>query len=685
MSKTKPSTGNRGRGALRTLTSLGVLCLAPFATAHAADTCESSFQTSGSMFTGKTFEAKTVVAGASARGAIGQMKSIAAAEGFDVGLDTLSGSQGTLPMEQKAQGNSRGFPLEFVANDQGEVSIKASLPAGMSAREKDMRTSMCGMLAKVKPRAADAAPAVAATPAGPGGGSAAPTGAPVVLPKPFSPEQSTELCALNFNDDLNAVAGTKANYATWTLTSSGENAHQALARVRALLAKDSNTKVVGEDYHGARGGLDIFLGGAVYVRTTVMDLPDPRPLSVRVEFDGDMGATSFVMRTYPKQQPLADRVQFTACSMLAAAAAGAAPPAPGEAGKAPRLRNPFKKAVDPMEEAKARGQRRQDGVDALYQRAMHAGKAFVVTPTLFMHSKYKGLGLDELREDKLVNYWLDQTEYVQWQNTTDRSSVIRVGNNETIAERGLAGYTYGYPGGGGKSNYLIFIVEPGTYELTSTHAEMRRAPMPDMSSKAWSDRPALGKVSFTATTDTEYYKSTEWQNAKFDTRTYTETYCQLVHMASGGCVGYGTTTRKVTEQVAAAGYVDVRHDRQVGGLLVDTELAKPFASFHVGKGEVAVVDGFVVDGTTASIDPDACKQTADDVATCALRSFNLLRVPTHKEHVTEWQNSGWVAPTVATLLGTAKAVPVTVNATTLPEKPGTFEAAWGHRTALKNK
>jgi len=110
------------------------------------------------MFTGKSFEAHAAVPGLSAQAAVAQMKVLAASDGFELGSDTLSGANATLELTQKPQGNSRGFPIEFAADGQGQLTLKTSLPAGMSASEKDMRANMCGMLARVKIGGATAEP-----------------------------------------------------------------------------------------------------------------------------------------------------------------------------------------------------------------------------------------------------------------------------------------------------------------------------------------------------------------------------------------------------------------------------------------------------------------------------------------------------------------------------------------------
>ncbi|WP_369930476.1 hypothetical protein [Xanthomonas sp. NCPPB 2632] len=660
-----------------------LLFLAACPAARAADTCESTFKASGSLFSGKVFEARWIAPGVTAQGAVEQMKVIAPGEDFQVGQDTLAGSTAKLALTSKPQGNSRGFPVEFSADDSGQLVLKASLPAGMGASEKNMRASMCGILAKVKPRGVESSvPATATTDA------RAAQGAPGALPGPISPEDSTRLCEANFTDETDVVGGTRSVFGTWTLTSSGDDAQHAFGRLKAFLAKTSDARMLREDFHGKKGAMDISLTSGAYIRSTIMDAPDVRPFPVRVEFDSDMGAVSLVLRTYSKQQGSRDALRSIACAMLSATAAGTAPSSPNQSEKTPRLRNPFKK-VENSAMAKRTDdlKRRNDGMEALFVRAIYAGKAFVAMPTLFVFKKYQGTGVDQLREEQLVNYWIDLTATTQWQRADDAADVLQTGSMSSMTEQGLHGFAYRYPGGSGKSEYGLFIVDPGTYQLKGTSTEFRRASMPDMSTQAGPAKSSLGSVSFVSTQDTEYYKTQAWQGATYQNGTYTGTYCALMDSSTGGCAGFDVGTRSYSKQVSSAGYKTVQLDKQVSGLLVTTALSRPFASFRVGKGDVVYADGFVVDGASIAINHDACKQADADTATCALKSFNVLRVPATAEHVSEWQRSGLIAPSLAGLLGKAKPADITLGAgvVALPQKPGTFEAGWATRYALKSK
>src|ERR1700748_1052947 len=87
----------------------------------AQDACTANFTHGGDSKTGLTFAASTTVAGVDAAAAIAQMKTIAAADGFELGAENHQGDQGTLTIQQKANGNARGFPLFITAGNTGNV------------------------------------------------------------------------------------------------------------------------------------------------------------------------------------------------------------------------------------------------------------------------------------------------------------------------------------------------------------------------------------------------------------------------------------------------------------------------------------------------------------------------------------------------------------------------------------
>jgi len=117
------------------------------ALAHAG-TCEESFTKSGSILSGQKFAASVTLPGLKPASAIGQMRGIVVAKGYDV--LAVEPEDGSMLIEQAQTGKARAFPLTITATDDGIVRMEAKLRAGMSAPSEPAKAEMCGMLNQLK-------------------------------------------------------------------------------------------------------------------------------------------------------------------------------------------------------------------------------------------------------------------------------------------------------------------------------------------------------------------------------------------------------------------------------------------------------------------------------------------------------------------------------------------------------
>ena len=130
-----------------------MMLLAMVSPAAMAETeCESAFSTEGDPRNGAEYATSARIAGTTAASALGQLQSIAAADGFRVlGEDPAAG---TLTIEQ-AKG-VRPFLIEWQARQEGAstiVSVRTRLNRGATARAEDIRGGMSGMIARIRPGA----------------------------------------------------------------------------------------------------------------------------------------------------------------------------------------------------------------------------------------------------------------------------------------------------------------------------------------------------------------------------------------------------------------------------------------------------------------------------------------------------------------------------------------------------
>ncbi|HKX89817.1 MAG TPA: hypothetical protein VJM13_11450 [Sphingopyxis sp.] len=128
-------------------------------TANAA-TCEEAFVKKGNAITGLRFTAAVTVADLPPAVAIGQMRGLVAAKGYDIMADEAE--YGSMLIEQPMTGGARAFPIQITATQTGGIGtvvMEAKLRAGQSTKSEAAMAEMCGMLNQIKGGKAGAAAA----------------------------------------------------------------------------------------------------------------------------------------------------------------------------------------------------------------------------------------------------------------------------------------------------------------------------------------------------------------------------------------------------------------------------------------------------------------------------------------------------------------------------------------------
>lgn len=128
-------------------------------TANAA-TCEEAFVKKGNPITGLRFTAAVTVADLPPAVAIGQMRGLVAAKGYDIMADEAE--YGSMLIEQPMTGTVRAFPIQISATQTGGIGtvvMEAKLRAGQTTKADAAMAEMCGMLNQIKGGKAGAAAA----------------------------------------------------------------------------------------------------------------------------------------------------------------------------------------------------------------------------------------------------------------------------------------------------------------------------------------------------------------------------------------------------------------------------------------------------------------------------------------------------------------------------------------------
>jgi hypothetical protein len=116
-----------------------------------AGTCEDNFLAEGDPRNGAEFSTASTISNLNAQSALGQLRAIALADGFNVLGEESTASQGTLTIEQK---NGRHPFLIYLTavnkNNAADISIRTKLNRRTVAKPEDIRNGMCGMIARIK-------------------------------------------------------------------------------------------------------------------------------------------------------------------------------------------------------------------------------------------------------------------------------------------------------------------------------------------------------------------------------------------------------------------------------------------------------------------------------------------------------------------------------------------------------
>jgi hypothetical protein len=670
----------RARAARLLAVSL-TLALAPCAAVHAADACEASFQSSGDEATGLVFDARIKIPQLRVSDALLKMRDIATADGFEVGKDVIGNGKGMLVLVQKPGKKTRPFGIEVNANDQGTVSMTAHMPPGMQATSENIRPAMCGMLARLQSSGGETGGGTSLGSLATRSDTSAPAAAGGTMPAPVTPEESSRICTANVEGLTGEVDDTRPVFATWTLGPGGDDARAALERVKKGAGGMSDLRVGNDSYAGKIGRLNVdVISTSSYVDSSSSSKDgETPPFPVHIEYDAGMAAISLAAQPRAGRKMNAGRIGYLMCTLAAMA---------NQAAKPEKPRGYLSRALIPSfnrdrREAEGKTSLQSQSHEALYKRAIYAGKAFVITPAVDLKDKYGSMTQSQKREKALIDYWVDATAVTVWQDRAHPDNQLTTGYAANEFAEGFRGWTAALPWH--NSLYTVYFVDPGTYDLKKASLELRRASLPSTAESHATTSPKIGTVTLAATLDTEYYRTQEWKSADYRTTMVDQPYC-VTQPNGSGCAYVAHEQVANTEMVSPAHYEDVSHKRAAGGLAVSATLTRPFASFTVTPGDVALIDGFWADADSAAIDTNACKKDDSDTITCAITRFSLWRVPAMANAAAIGrQATADVAPVKSGIFADAHPVPVQVTAKPTDANPSVIEAPGAKRYVIDAK
>ncbi|UOO89443.1 hypothetical protein LVJ82_00235 [Vitreoscilla massiliensis] len=266
----------------------------------------------------------------------------------------------------------------------------------------------------------------------------------------------------------------------------------------------------------------------------------------------------------------------------------------------------------------------RDAVEVRISAAVQTGMGVVVMTTPNLDSIG---GWDFSRADDMVTFNMLRDSGMQWQNLDIPGQYFNAGpghlywhtKKEHSAHLQLVD---------GRTAYQVFIVAPGRYGLKASETVRPRSPLPVLSPQAKLKSGGLGKVLIAQIEATEYHQEPQWSNDRYSTKTATQSYCSLVHTASGACVQYSDYAYEYSSLDRAAGWYLATQSKQVPNLRLRVGLDQPFATFKVNPSEIVLVDGFYAENQNVGFNPNDCSASAGDEITCRVNRFTAVRMGT---------------------------------------------------------
>ncbi|WP_109124859.1 hypothetical protein [Dyella sp. C11] len=479
-------------------------------------------------------------------------------------------------------------------------------------------------------------------------------------------------------------------YSTWSL-GSNLNIPATIDNLKAYGTQAKNMHLAASAVHGNKATITVVLDDPGVINDGAFSIngPDRRAVSMRIDMDTSLNAASFSTRLNKEQGNVSqERLRRVACTLVSIVAHGAPLPEEKKASTSGiHLRNPFKSQQKEAAERLAAVQEKQNqNLDMmrhaqalLYQRAQQAGKAIVFMPMMNVDAKYSAASVGETISGgpKHQAFRFDQTATLVWHASGDPNNLLQAGNQSSLYQTGLFGYIQKVYAN--KIFYGVFIVDPGSYDLIGLTYDLDHSGLPALSSKQWTEKPALGMASLAPTSNAEFSTHQAWADAQYqNVQVYDGSSCTMVQSGGGvtGCVAWQDQYHNETRMTDAGGWRTAVDKNYAGGLQIALTLTRPFARFEAKPGEVIVTDGFFPSTDSMVIDNDACHQAKGDVVACGIQKLALYRITGRKSELPLAPDSASKSPTLVNLISRAEYRPMTVNATSRAETPGTYEAGW---------
>jgi hypothetical protein len=323
-------------------------------------------------------------------------------------------------------------------------------------------------------------------------------------------------------------------------------------------------------------------------------------------------------------------------------------------------------AQAPSEEFTKYQRKNREKADQIIETLYNQGRAILIVATLGIDFKYP---TEALLDDNLADEVTDKgrsaaVEYsmaMEWVNVTDPESMVVIAQNVSLQQIGPPGWFYRHKIG--NNDYLVFVVEPGTYSLSKISYPRPRSRLGEGQFIASGHRTAaIGELRQVASSMLEAEETMVYRDAITTTVAGSEE-CNWWY--KGVCT-QSVYTPEYTEQTRAAGYYPMTNYLPIPATDVGIKFTDEVASFQVEAGEVILVDGLFPQPLDTDMGVDDCRR-GESMEVCALQSMELVRAKGSVEQLRAFDFAAVFYPRLGKLVSGVQHRQLKLNGTPLGE------------------
>lgn len=302
----------------------------------------------------------------------------------------------------------------------------------------------------------------------------------------------------------------------------------------------------------------------------------------------------------------------------------------------------------------------RETLDKIFEALHQKGKAIVIVATPAMKLKYPTEAvLDDNLADEVTDSGtsaaIDYSMVAEWNNIAEPGQTIAVSQNLAFGQIGPSGYFYRFEGK--KVDYLVYVIEAGTYSLHKiSYPKPRTKLNPARGSNADGGSAAVGELRQIASNMLEAEQVSVFLNAATTTVAASE---QCNWWYKGVCT-QSVYTPEHKKQTRAAGFYPKTEYLPIPALDVSITFKAEVASFRAAAREILLIDGLAPEPLETEMTTGQCR-SGESIQVCPLHAIDLTRAKGSVEEVRGTDFTAELFPRLGKLVSNIQYRPLTMT------------------------